>query len=108
VTHYLKIRELKTTFSGEVGTYFVSYMTKDSLVNKNSLPKTNEVKQQPDSREDTTQRITFLYKLVPVASRSFGLHVAHLAQVSYCLLRIMSTLQQLLSNDMTLKSSGYH
>ncbi|CAM6048304.1 unnamed protein product [Sphagnum compactum] len=82
VTHYLKIAELKTTFSGEVGTYFVSYMTKDSLVNKNSLPKTNEVEQQPDSREDTTQRITFLYKLVPgVASRSFGLHVARLAQI---------------------------
>jgi DNA mismatch repair ATPase MutS len=109
VTPYLKIVELKTTFSGEVGTYFVSYMTKDSLVNKNSLPKTNEVEQQPDSREDTTQRITFFYKLVPgVASQSFGLHVARLAQVSYCLLRIMSTLQQLLSNDMTLKSSGYH
>jgi DNA mismatch repair ATPase MutS len=82
VTHYLKIAELKTTFSGEVGTYFVSYMTKDSLVNKNSLPKTNEVKQQLDSSEDTTQRITFLYKLVPgVASRSFGLHVARLAQI---------------------------
>jgi DNA mismatch repair ATPase MutS len=82
VTHYLKIVELKTTFSGEVGTYFVSYMTKDSLVNKNSLPKTNEVEQQPDSREDTTQRITFLYKLVPgVASQSFGLHVARLAQI---------------------------
>jgi DNA mismatch repair protein MSH3 len=93
VTPYLKIVELKTTFSGEVGTYFVSYMTKDSLVNKNSLPKTDEVEQQLDSREDTTQRITFLYRLVPgVASRSFGLHVARLAQVSYCPLRIMNTL----------------
>lgn len=48
----------------------------------NSHVKSEGKSREVGYEEEATQRITFLYKLVPgVASRSFGLHVARLAQV---------------------------
>lgn len=76
VTHYPRLAGLKEEFPGKVGPYFVSYLAQGHA-NK-------QISEGPNSQyeEEATQRITFLYKLVPgVASRSFGLHVARLAQV---------------------------
>jgi DNA mismatch repair protein MSH3 len=79
VTHYPKIAQLKDEFPGEVNPYFVSYMAQE-------CGASNETAQDPmevvDETSEDSERITFLYKLVPgVASKSFGLHVARLAQV---------------------------
>ena len=78
VTHYPRIAELQSKYPGEIGPYFVSYLAEDPSAKISNL--------KPSALdppvEEATQRITFLYKLVPgVASRSFGLHVARLAQV---------------------------
>jgi DNA mismatch repair protein MSH3 len=76
VTHYPRLADLKDEFPGKVGPYFVSYLAEGQAI-----------KHRPEGpisqyEEEATQRITFLYKLVPgIASRSFGLHVARLAQV---------------------------
>ncbi|KAG0589041.1 hypothetical protein KC19_2G287300 [Ceratodon purpureus] len=75
VTHYPRLADLKDEFPGKVGPYFVSYLA-EGQVNKQSEGPISQYE------EEATQRITFLYKLVPgIASRSFGLHVARLAQV---------------------------
>ncbi|KAI5056606.1 hypothetical protein GOP47_0028424 [Adiantum capillus-veneris] len=104
VTHYPKIAELTHRFPGEVGAYHVSYLAEASpdllpgackqvqdCVNSTAA-LSNDCKEQSVGSE-AAQKITFLYKLVRgVASRSFGLHVARLAQVgilsfmpSFCL-----------------------
>ena len=75
MTHYPRLADLKDEFPGKVGPYFVSYLA-EGQVNKQSEGPISQYE------EEATQRITFLYKLVPgIASRSFGLHVARLAQV---------------------------
>ena len=78
VTHYPRIAELQSKYPGEIGPYFVSYLAEDPSAKISEL-KPSALDPHVD---EATQRITFLYKLVPgVASRSFGLHVARLAQV---------------------------
>ncbi|CAM6092495.1 unnamed protein product [Calypogeia fissa] len=86
VTHYPKIAELMDEFPGEVNSYYVSYMAHESGPSKELAVESSE--DGNDTSEDS-QTITFLYKLVPgVASRSFGLHVARLAQIpEACVLR---------------------
>lgn len=87
VTHYPRIADLKDEFPGNVSPYYVSYLA-EGQINK-QLPEAQipPVQSEGNSRElryaeEATQKITFLYKLVPgVASRSFGLHVARLAQL---------------------------
>lgn len=87
MTHYPRIADLKDEFPGNVSPYYVSYLA-EGQINK-QLPEAQipPVQSEGNSRElryaeEATQKITFLYKLVPgVASRSFGLHVARLAQV---------------------------
>ena len=90
VTHYPKIAELKDEFPGKVGPYFVSYLAEDPTSRTSrsnpqaSMSHVLDNYKEPEYAEEATQKITFLYKLVPgVASRSFGLHVARLAQVGY-------------------------
>lgn len=93
VTHYPKIVELKDEFPGEVNPYYVSYLTDECSADtrlageilhdstfQNALVKEPDVDQS--TVNEVSQGITFLYKLVAgVASRSFGLHVARLAQL---------------------------
>lgn len=93
VTHYPKIVELKDEFPGEVNPYYVSYLTDecsadtrlacefvDDSTFQNALVREPNVDQS--TVNEVSQSITFLYKLVSgVASRSFGLHVARLAQL---------------------------
>lgn len=68
VTHYPKIADIKTEFTGSVGTYHVSYLT------------SHKVTGPMDSKSD--QDVTYLYKVVPgVSESSFGLKVAELAQL---------------------------
>eukprot|EP01018_Ginkgo_biloba_P034757 Gb_09447 [translate_table: standard] len=93
VTHYPKIVEIKDEFPGEVSPYYVSYLADDYSVKERleneitaSSASQNTALEEPDAYQNTvkevSQNITFLYKLVPgVASRSFGLHVARLAQL---------------------------
>jgi len=86
VTHYPRLADLKDKFPGSVSPYFVSYLAEGQLKNQiseRSTPVESEGnRREVEYEEEATQRITFLYKLVPgVASRSFGLHVARLAQV---------------------------
>lgn len=77
MTHYPRLASLKDEFPGSVSPYFVSYLADGQLKNGDS-------RRNVEYEEEATQRITFLYKLVPgVADRSFGLHVARLAQVSH-------------------------
>lgn len=90
VTHYPKIAELKEEFPGTVGPYFVSYLAEDpAFRNSRSKPQASpsyvlDNHKEPEYAEEATRKITFLYRLVPgVANRSFGLHVARLAQVGY-------------------------
>lgn len=69
VTHYPKIADIKTKFTGSVGTYHVSYLT------------SHKVTGPMDSKSD--QDVTYLYKVVPgVSESSFGFKVAQLAQVT--------------------------
>lgn len=87
MTHYPRIANLKDEFPGSVSPYFVSYLAEGQTKKQTSEGPTSRVesegkKREVEYEEEATQRITFLYKLVPgVASRSFGLHVARLAQV---------------------------
>ncbi|GAY41192.1 hypothetical protein CUMW_057550 [Citrus unshiu] len=68
VTHYPKIADIKTKFTGSVGTYHVSYLT------------SHKVMGPMDSKSD--QDVTYLYKVVPgVSESSFGFKVAQLAQL---------------------------
>ncbi|KAH9324117.1 hypothetical protein KI387_004295, partial [Taxus chinensis] len=92
VTHYPKIVELKNEFPGEVSPYYVSYLTTDCLADQrlDNAPRDASTFQNAAIVEsdvdlnpvtEVSQNIVFLYKVVPgVASRSFGLHVARLAQ----------------------------
>ncbi|GLJ42692.1 hypothetical protein SUGI_0885110 [Cryptomeria japonica] len=93
VTHYPKIAELKNEFPGEVNPYHVSYLTSDCLADQILGDEPEDVSTFQNGAlveydvgfnlvTKISQNITFLYKLVPgVASRSFGLHVARLAQL---------------------------
>lgn len=84
MTHYPRLADLKDEFPGSVSPYFVSYLAEGQIKKQISEgPSSSEGKRREvEYEEEATQRITFLYKLVPgVASRSFGLHVARLAQV---------------------------
>ena len=76
MTHYPRLADLKDEFPGKVSPYFVSYLAEGQANKQTSEGLVSQYE------EEATQRITFLYKLVPgVASKSFGLHVARLAQV---------------------------
>lgn len=114
VTHYPKLAELRERFPGEIGAYHVSYLAEassDPLV-------VSEVacKQSPDNDDcdsavlkechgqnvasEAAHKITFLYKLVQgVASRSFGLHVARLAQIPEACILKASTMAAKLENE---------
>jgi len=86
VTHYPRLADLKDEFPGSISPYFVSYLAEGQIKKisegPNSHDKSEGKRREVGYEEEATQRITFLYKLVPgVASRSFGLHVARLAQV---------------------------
>ncbi|KAL7003350.1 Mismatch repair protein msh3 [Sarracenia purpurea var. burkii] len=75
VTHYPKIVDLKNKFPGCVGAYHVSYMT-----SQNEIDMTESI--DHNIEEIDRQDVTYLYKLVPgVSDRSFGIKVAHLAQL---------------------------
>lgn len=101
VTHYPKVAELTQKFPREVGAYHVSYLAEapsnllagtdltgkqvSANIDRDSSVL-NECQEQSQVSE-AAHKITFLYKLVQgVASRSFGLHVARLAQVDFFLL----------------------
>ncbi|KAG6543098.1 hypothetical protein Mapa_015347 [Marchantia paleacea] len=86
VTHYPKIAELRDEFPGVVKPYYVSYLAQESAPCTQGTPATDGKDQDPevDSRyvSEAAQDVTFLYKLVPgVASKSFGLYVAKIAQI---------------------------
>ncbi|BBM97575.1 DNA mismatch repair protein MSH3 [Marchantia polymorpha subsp. ruderalis] len=86
VTHYPKIADLRDEFPGIVNPYFVSYLAQDSAPCTQATPATDgkDQDQELDSRyvSEAAQDVTFLYKLVPgVASKSFGLYVAKIAQI---------------------------
>jgi DNA mismatch repair protein MSH3 len=88
VTHYPQIAELKKEFPSEIGTYFVSYLAEEATRRPPGGGPADVAKGEGDladanAAEEAAQKVTFLYKLVPgVAPRSFGLHVARLAEVS--------------------------
>jgi DNA mismatch repair protein MSH3 len=64
VTHYPKILDIIKEFKGEVGAYHVAFLTDEKMVRNGE--------------------VTFLYKVIKGASdKSFGLNVAHLAQVCF-------------------------
>lgn len=96
VTHYPKLAELREKFPGEIGAYHVSYLADASSGPEAACEQEGTcgpVGQGEDSGQsvvdEVSQKITFLYKLVEgVANRSFGLHVARLAQIpEACILR---------------------
>eukprot|EP00850_Spirogloea_muscicola_P002457 SM000009S23586 [mRNA] locus=s9:964727:971847:+ [translate_table: standard] len=85
VTHYPKISELQIDFSKQLGCYYVSFLASTARSNGASTPEANAA---DDSAGDSgrnagaSDSVTFLYKLAPgVAPRSFGLHVARLAEI---------------------------
>ncbi|KAJ7547890.1 hypothetical protein O6H91_08G108400 [Diphasiastrum complanatum] len=87
------IAQLVQEFPGHIQAYHVSYLAEEpsevvEKVAKDGLVLGNVAAHQ-EHIEDAMKKITFLYKIVPgVASRSFGLHVARLAQISEaCVLR---------------------
>lgn len=91
VTHYPQIAELRKEFPAEVGTYFVSYLAEEANARAprggsegGADVSVGEGDRGEASREqEADQKVTFLYKLVPgLSPRSFGLHVARLAEVS--------------------------
>lgn len=90
VTHYPQIAELRKEFPSEVGTYFVSFLAEEA---SQRVPRGGSGgdadaatgksdRGQATRAEEADQKVTFLYKLVPgLSPRSFGLHVARLAEV---------------------------
>ncbi|KAL2651439.1 hypothetical protein R1flu_019567 [Riccia fluitans] len=81
VTHYPKIAELTLEFAGVVNPYYVSYLSHEVAA---SVSEGGQLLTDEDSGDvkEARRDVTFLYKLVPgVASRSFGLYVARLAQI---------------------------
>ncbi|GBG59433.1 hypothetical protein CBR_g38458 [Chara braunii] len=92
VTHYPSVAELVVEFTGQVAAYFVSFLaSQSSQTAAASSLKAGKVDAQHAHKgtsdgagagKESASDITFLYKLVPgVASCSFGLHVAKLAEI---------------------------
>ncbi|MCO5576829.1 hypothetical protein L7F22_030649 [Adiantum nelumboides] len=118
VTHYPKIAELIHRFPGEVGAYHVSYLAEASCdflaeafkheqgsadANASLL---NECQEQSVVSE-AAHKITFLYKLIQgVASRSFGLHVARLAQIPEACIIKASIMAAKMENDVKARASS--
>ncbi|KAL3700235.1 hypothetical protein R1sor_018257 [Riccia sorocarpa] len=81
VTHYPKIAELALEFPGVVNPYFVSYLSHE-VEAPVSEGGTDLMAEDSGDLKEASRDVTFLYKLVSgVASRSFGLYVARLAQI---------------------------
>ncbi|MCO5591882.1 hypothetical protein L7F22_045875 [Adiantum nelumboides] len=118
VTHYPKIAELIHRFPGEVGAYHVSYLAEASCdflaeafkheqgsadANASLI---NECQEQTVVSE-SAHKITFLYKLIQgVASRSFGLHVARLAQIPEACIIKASIMAARMENDVKARASS--
>ncbi|CAI5470625.1 unnamed protein product [Closterium sp. Yama58-4] len=94
VTHYPEIAQLEKELPGAMGSFHMSFLASTPPVPPPSAappisacgqkqlsdPVTSGSDEQGEAKPD--QQVTFLYKLVRgVASRSFGLNVARLAQV---------------------------
>ena len=100
VTHYPRLAELRERYPCEMGAYHVSYLV-DKLSHSHSMEASEVMCEQLSDKDngasavisnftgenetsEAAQRITFLYKLVKgIANRSFGLHVARLAEVLF-------------------------
>ncbi|KAH7281361.1 hypothetical protein KP509_36G043400 [Ceratopteris richardii] len=117
VTHYPKVAEVTHKFPGEVGSYHVSYLSEE---NSDVLADNSEQDQGKDgsisvlsnecgkqnAESEGIHKITFLYKLVRgAASRSFGLHVAHLAQLPETCILKASIMAAKLENEVKSRTS---
>eukprot|EP00899_Mesostigma_viride_P008657 jgi/Mesvir1/17793/Mv12900-RA.1 len=96
VTHYPVITSLQKEHPREVGAFFVSYVSSGPAPAPASCQgaqgyEVGAATQPQEEGEGSSvapdQAISFLYKLVPgVADRSFGLHVARLAEIPPCVI----------------------
>eukprot|EP00898_Chlorokybus_atmophyticus_P006111 jgi/Chlat1/6500/Chrsp45S05988 len=85
VTHYPSVASLCSEYPRNVGAYYVSYLAErpagvnDGDTDMHGADRPEEIGSVADGRTD---HVTFLYKLVPgLADRSFGMHVARMAEV---------------------------
>ncbi|XP_022110672.1 DNA mismatch repair protein Msh3-like [Acanthaster planci] len=76
VTHYPPLAELERQFPDQVTNYHMGFLLHEDVTEK----------------DDDTNIITFLYKLVPgIAARSYGMNVARLAEVPPDVIKMAAT-----------------
>eukprot|EP00850_Spirogloea_muscicola_P011069 SM000067S20346 [mRNA] locus=s67:394120:401104:- [translate_table: standard] len=110
VTHYPKISELQIDFPKQLGCYYVSFLASTARSNEARTPEANAA---DDSAGDSSRNagasdsVTFLYKLAPgVAPRSFGLHVARLAEIPETVVRRAADMALKLEDEVGKRKTG--
>eukprot|EP00850_Spirogloea_muscicola_P002363 SM000009S23492 [mRNA] locus=s9:327453:334432:+ [translate_table: standard] len=110
VTHYPKISELQIDFPKQLGCYYVSFLASTARSNGASTPEANAANGSAgDSGHNAgaSDSVTFLYKLAPgVAPRSFGLHVARLAEIPETVVKRAADMALKLEDEVGKRKAG--